>query len=103
MNDTAPDARELLDALAAVREAIDIPHSATVGDQEVRDAILVERVGHAVAMLGGIFDRIEDGRDTMITWSADYLRARLAEHPATGYKTWNERMAELETAKAATR
>ncbi len=29
-----------------------------------------------------------------------YLRARLAEHPATGYKTWAERMAELAAAKA---
>jgi hypothetical protein len=38
---------ELLDALAAVHEALDIPNGATVADQETRDAILVERTGHA--------------------------------------------------------
>ncbi len=74
MNDTTPDARELLGALAAVREALDIPHSATVGDQEIRDAILVERVGHASVMLSGIFERIGDGCDPMVAWSAEYLR-----------------------------
>jgi hypothetical protein len=37
MNDTTiPTAAGLLDALAAVREAAGIPHSATVGDQEFR-------------------------------------------------------------------
>jgi hypothetical protein len=30
-----------------------------------------------------------------------YLRARLAEHPAQGYKTWDERTAELEAARQA--
>jgi len=30
----------------------------------------------------------------------EYLRARLAEHPAVGYKTWDERVAELDAAKA---
>ena len=68
-----------------------------MGDQEVRDAILVERAGHAAAMLDGIFERLGDGRDPMITWSAEYLRERLAK----GYRTWDERVAELEAAKAA--
>ena len=35
---------EAVDALVAIREALDIPHGATVGDQETRDRILVERV-----------------------------------------------------------
>ncbi len=99
----APDQAQLLDALTAVREALDIPHAATVGDQETRDAILVERVGHAAAMLDGLFGRLGDGRDPMIGWSAGYLRARLAEHPAEGYRTWDERMAELEAARAASK
>jgi hypothetical protein len=46
-----PAREELLDALKAVREAIDIPHGATVGDQETRDEILKWRAdrngGHA--------------------------------------------------------
>jgi hypothetical protein len=30
-----------------------------------------------------------------------YLRERLAEHPAEGYKTWDERVIELEAARKA--
>jgi hypothetical protein len=93
-----PDPSELLDALTAVREALDIPHAATVGDDEARAKILYRRLGHAVAMLQGIL-----GRDPIadIPWSVAYLPGRLAEHPATGYRTWHERVAELEAAKAA--
>ena len=98
--DPAPTAAQLLDALRAVREALDIPHAATVGDQEVRDAILVERTGHAAVMLARIFECIADGRDPMIGWSAGYLREQLARHPAEGYKTWDERAAELAAARA---
>lgn len=60
------------------------PHAATVGDDETRAKILDERLGRTVAILGGIL-----GRDTIpdIPWSVAYLRARLAEHPAAGYKT----------------
>lgn len=89
---------ELLDALAAVREALDIPHAATVGDDEVRARILDERTGHAVAFLQRILggDPVAD-----IPWSVGYLREQLAKHPAEGYKTWDERMAELDAAKAA--
>lgn len=92
------DAAQLLDALRAVREALDIPHAATVGDDETRAKILDERTGHAVAMLQGIL-----GRDTTpdIPWSVGYLREQLAKHPAEGYKTWDERMAELDAAKKA--
>ena len=95
MNDPAIPARPERDALAAVLEALDIPHAATVGERRTRDAILVERAGHARAMLVGIL-----GGDD-VPWSAAYLRARLAEHPAEGYKTWAERIAELDAAKAA--
>jgi hypothetical protein len=38
---------------------------------------------------------------TDVTWDTAYLREQLAKHPATGYKTWDERVAELEAAKAA--
>jgi hypothetical protein len=46
-----PSRAELLDTLRAVHEAVDIKHSATVGEQEKRDAILIERVGHLTVML----------------------------------------------------
>src|ERR1700730_12173927 len=95
MTDTIPQPAR--DALEAVREALDIPHAATVGDEEIRAKILDQRLGHAVVMLAGIL-----GEDPApdIPWSVAYLRARLAEHPAQGYKTWAERMAELDAAKA---
>jgi hypothetical protein len=62
-----------------------------VSEQKTRDRILVERAGHAVAMLRGILEAGDD-----IPWAVGYLRARLAEHPAASYK----RMAELDAAKA---
>jgi hypothetical protein len=87
-----PTREDLLEALRAVRDAIRIPHAATMGGDETRTKILIERVGHAAVMLDGIL-----GRDTYpdVAWSVAYLRERLAEHPAEGYKTWDERMAEL--------
>jgi hypothetical protein len=90
---TEPTREELLTALQAVREAIDIPNAATAGDHETRDRILIDRAGHAAVMLNGI-----PGRDTTVDvpWWVEYLRTRLAEHPAEGYKTWSERAAELE-------
>jgi hypothetical protein len=93
-----PTREQLLDALKAVREAIGIPHGATVGDQETRDKILLERAGHATVFLDDIFERL--GRaDVDVPWSVEYLRARLAKHPATGYKTWQQHVAELERAR----
>jgi hypothetical protein len=92
-----PTREQLLDALRAVREAIGIPNGATVGDQETRDKILGERLIHTVVMLQNILDE-DDGRTVDVPWAVEYLRARLAEHPAEGYKTWAERMAEMEAA-----
>lgn len=100
MDDTTPDAGRLLDALAAVREALDIPHAATVGDDETRAKILDERLGHTVAMLVGILDR-DPVRD--IPWSVGYLREQLAKHPAEGYRTWDEAVAAMKASKAAGR
>jgi hypothetical protein len=88
---TVQSTDSLTDALRAVLEALDIPHGATVGDQDVRDALLAHRAGHAVVMLRGIL-----GGDTFDPeWSVAYLREQLAKHPAAGYKTWDERMTEL--------
>ena len=92
------NAEEARDALGAVLEALDIPHAATVGDEETRAKILAERTGHAVVMLRAVLHEEHPAPD--IPWSVAYLRERLAEHPAAGYKTWAERMAELDAAKA---
>ena len=73
------DARALL---AAVLEALDIPLPATEGDVELYDQILIERVGHAATSLrAAVHNPAAD-----YGWEADYLRARLAEIPATGYQ-----------------
>jgi hypothetical protein len=75
--------RELLQA---VLEALDIPAPATVGDGEVHDRILLERVTHAKIALRGALEERPPG----IEWDTDYLRERLAEHPPTGYRAWGE-------------
>jgi hypothetical protein len=87
------------EALEAVREGLDLPYAATVGDEEIRAKIMEQRVMHAVIFLRGILD---PGRSAYRRAEDDiaYLRARLAEHPATGYKTWAESVAELGAAKA---
>jgi len=86
-----------INALEAVREALDIPHAATVGDEKIRAEIMDRRVMHAVTFLRGILD--QEPRD--LGWHVAYLRDRLAEHPATGYKTWDEAIAELRAAEHA--
>lgn len=67
--------------LAAVLEALTIPHPATIGDSEVHGRILADRAMHASIALENVLHR-----DDYPGWSADYLRARLAEHPPTGYR-----------------
>ncbi|MGV9242179.1 hypothetical protein [Streptomyces sp. NPDC003710] len=74
--------RELLQALL---EAIAIPYPATVGDGEVYSRVLEDRVMHARVALQGVLERGDDPE-----WTANYLRERLAEKPATGYRTWGE-------------
>ncbi|GAB2960143.1 hypothetical protein [Streptomyces heilongjiangensis] len=79
------EARELRQLLAAVLDALDIPNPATVGDRERFHQVLGDRALDAVTALRGVFQHGDDAG-----WSADYLRARLAEKPATGYRTWGE-------------
>ena len=38
-----------------------------------------------------------------VAWSAAYLRARLAEHPAGGYVTWAQGVTRREAAAAGAR
>jgi hypothetical protein len=78
-------------ALQAVLEALDMPHPATVGDGEVHDRILQARVMNTVVFLRGLLD---EGRATPPEWGLEYFREKLAEQPATGYRTWDEAVAE---------
>ncbi|MFI8303703.1 hypothetical protein ACIF80_09660 [Streptomyces sp. NPDC085927] len=90
MND---DVRELL---AAVLEAIDLPHPATTGGAEVHDRLLSARVVHARIALRNLLD---DVPDLGPAWTAKYLRERLAEHPVTGYVTVDQAHAALDAGK----
>jgi hypothetical protein len=77
-----------------VLEALDIPYAATMGDDQIRAKIVEHRLGHAVVMLKSVLGEDHPAPDT--AWAITYLRARLADHPAVGYKTWEQRMAELD-------
>lgn len=73
------------DLLAAVLEALDIPNPATSDDEKVHDSILRHRAIDARIALRGV---LADGDDP--AWSASYLRAKLAEMPAVGYRAWGQ-------------
>lgn len=78
---TAPDpAAPYRDLLAAIREAIDIPHAATVGWEEKRAEILDRRLTQALIALRDV----ESVSAADLTWHTSYLRERLAEHPPIG-------------------
>ncbi len=82
--------------LAAVLEALDIPHPATVGDDEVYGRIRNDRATHAVVALRSVLD---DKPLMDIAWTAAYLRERLTEHPPTGYVTVGQAHAALAEGK----
>ncbi|MCP9209304.1 hypothetical protein [Streptomyces cucumeris] len=76
------------DLLRAVLEALDIPYPATIGDGEIHDRLIATRAMHAKIALHNVLD---DGPDLGIEWTTAYLRARLAEHPPTGYRAVGDR------------
>lgn len=89
--------------LTAVLEALDLPHPASFGGDEVYARIRNDRATHAVVALRSVLD---DKPLMDIEWTTDYLREQLAKHPATGYvtvaqahaalaegKTWSEAVA----------
>jgi hypothetical protein len=84
------------DLLAAVLEAIDLPHPASVGGTEAHDQLLATRVVHARIALRSFLD---DGPDLGPAWNAEYLRERLAEHPIAGYVTVDQAHAALDAGK----
>uniref|UniRef100_UPI003518A9B0 hypothetical protein n=1 Tax=Streptomyces calvus TaxID=67282 RepID=UPI003518A9B0 len=84
------------DLLAAVLEALDIPHPATTGGAEVYDRIRGERATHVVVALRSVLDE----KPLMgIEWTTAYLREQLAEHPAAGYVTVGQAHAALAKGK----
>ncbi|GAA3854046.1 hypothetical protein GCM10023084_05330 [Streptomyces lacrimifluminis] len=85
------------DLLAAVLEAFDLPHPATIGGSEVHDRLLVTRVSHARIALRSLLD--DNGTGMGPAWDAAYLRERLAEHPVTGYVTSDQAHAALDAGK----
>lgn len=93
-NTTLPE--PVRDLLAAVLEAIDLPHPATVGGSEAHDRLLATRVVHARIALRSVLD---DGPDLGPSWDAQYLRERLSEHPVAGYVTVDQAHAALDAGK----
>lgn len=81
------------DLLAAVLEAVDVPHPATFGGTEAHDRLLATRAMHARIALRNLLD---DGPDLGPAWNAQYLREQLAKHPVTGYVTADQAHAALE-------
>lgn len=72
--------------LKAILEALDIPSPATVGDGEVHDRILLERVMHVKTALRSELE----GHPIGIEWTTEYLRERLADCPPVGYRPWGQ-------------
>ncbi|WP_086564650.1 hypothetical protein [Streptomyces africanus] len=85
------------DLLAAVLEALDIPHPATVGGEKAHDEVLNERVTHVAVALRSVLD---DKPLMGIEWTTAYLREQLAKHPATGYVTVAQAHARLAEGKS---
>lgn len=73
--------------LAAVLEAIDLPHPATDSGTEAHDRLLNTRVMHARIALRTVLDSEEGVINLGPAWTAQYLREQLAKHPITGYVT----------------
>lgn len=103
MNDRTPNLapgrpdEPLRELLAAVLEALDIPHPATVGGSEAHDRVLNDRVSHAKIALRSALE--EGGHPLGTEWTTAYLRERLAEHPPTGYVTTDQARAALAAGK----
>ncbi|WP_180685313.1 hypothetical protein [Streptomyces gossypiisoli] len=88
---------DIRDLLAAVLEALDIPHPATTGGAEVYDQVRNDRATHVVVALRSVLD---DKPLMGVEWTTAYLREQLAKHPATGYVTVAQAHAELAKGKS---
>ncbi|MFD9442678.1 hypothetical protein ACFWBR_35125 [Streptomyces sp. NPDC060006] len=88
-------ANDVRDLLAAVLEALDIPHPATVGDTETHDRLLNDRAMQAVIALRSVLEDAPLG----IAWTTEYLREQLAELPPTTYVSSDQARAALAAGK----
>jgi hypothetical protein len=86
-----PSERAVRAWLAALLEAIDLPHGATVGDGAARLQALGDRAMYAAIALRNLL-REGDPRPLLerLDDEADYLRARLADLPPLTYETWKD-------------
>lgn len=87
---------DIRDLLAAVLEALDIPHPATTGGAEPYYEIRNDRATHVTVALRSVLD---DKPLMDIAWTTAYLREQLALHPATGYVTVGQAHAALAEGK----
>ncbi|MFG1856795.1 hypothetical protein ACGFJT_33515 [Actinomadura geliboluensis] len=71
--------------IGAVLEALAIPFAATVGHEETRAKILDHRLSWTLSVLKNLAES-----DADLEWSLEYLRTCLAEHPPTGYVTYDQ-------------
>lgn len=81
--------QEVRDLLAAVLEALDVPNGATVADQAIREGVLHDRALDVVIRLDWIVNHPVLAGDLAVETAR--LRARLAEHPPTGYTPYQHR------------
>lgn len=94
MATTGPLSDQARAIVEAVLEAIDIPHAATTGHAETRQAILTERIRHLKVSMKSLIqhDRVGGWLDGEL---AD-LSERLAKHPVDGYLTTDEALQRTE-------
>lgn len=71
--------------MEAVLEALTMPSPASLADRDVHDRILADRVVYVRIVLESALKNADD-----VDWAARYLRGRLAERPATGYRAVGE-------------
>lgn len=88
-------ADDLLDLLRAVREALDVPHAASRGGEEIRDKVLQQRLLCVGYVLGSVLND-----DVILPAMARFLRMQTAEHPATGYVTHEQAQAAVKAGKS---
>jgi hypothetical protein len=84
---------ETRDVIETVHAAIAIPYAATTAHERTRAEILGHRLLATTVALQSILDR--DNTDEL-PGILQHLRDRLAEHPATGYVTWEQATARTE-------
>jgi len=88
----SPDARELL---ATVLEALDIPTAASKDNGEIREEILAERLLYTVVALRSLAEGKYADTAAPVTECMGWLRKHLAEHPPTGYVTYEQAQARM--------